>query len=154
MLDLQISELRMYEKNPRKNDEAVKYVAESIREFGFKVPIVVDSDNVIIAGHTRYKAAKQLQLETVPCIVADDLTPEQVKAFRLADNKVSEFSEWDMDLLAEELADLFDFDMAEFGFDIFSEDDGNSDFDDFEDVGTNKEEKKVTCPYCGGEFGA
>lgn len=116
MLDLQISELRMYEKNPRKNDEAVQYVAESIREFGFKVPIVVDADNVIIAGHTRYKAAKQLQLETVPCIVADDLTEEQVKAFRLADNKVSEFSEWDMNLLDIELDEIFGLDMESFGF--------------------------------------
>ena len=113
---LNISDLKPYEKNPRKNDEAVKYVAESIKQFGFKVPIVIDKDHVIVAGHTRWKAAKKLGISEVPCIVADDLTDEQIKAFRLADNKVAEESEWDFDLLAEELDDLFDFDMSAFGF--------------------------------------
>lgn len=112
-----IAEIIPYDKNPRKNDEAVKYVMESIKEFGFKVPIVIDKDNVIVAGHTRYKAAKKLKLEEVPCIVADDLTEEQVKAFRLADNKVAEQAEWDFDLLSEELDELIDFDMTVFGFD-------------------------------------
>ena len=114
---LKLSDLKPYEKNPRKNDDATKYVAESIREFGFKVPIVIDKDNVIVAGHTRYKAAKNLNIKEVPCIVADDLTDEQIKAYRLADNKVAEMSEWDFDLLNEELDDLFDFDMTAFGFD-------------------------------------
>lgn len=114
---LKISDLKPYEKNPRKNDEAAKYVAESIKSFGFKVPIVIDKDNVIVAGHTRYKAAKKLKLKEVPCIVADDLTDKQIKAYRLADNKVAEMSEWDFDLLNEELDDLFNFDMAAFGFD-------------------------------------
>lgn len=111
-----LSDIRPYEKNPRKNDEAVKYVAESISQFGFKVPIVIDKDGIIVAGHTRYKAAKKLNLKEVPCIVADDLTEEQVKAFRLADNKVAEKAEWDFELLADELDDLFDFDMTVFGF--------------------------------------
>ena len=84
-----ITEIKPYEKNPRKNDEAVKYVAESIKQFGFKVPIVIDSHDIIVAGHTRWKAAKKLGLSEVPCIVADDLNDEQIKAFRLADNKVS-----------------------------------------------------------------
>lgn len=114
---LKVSDLKPYEKNPRKNDEAVKYVAESIREFGFKVPIVIDKDNVIVAGHTRYKAAKKLKLKEVPCIIADDLTDKQIKAYRLADNKVAEMSEWDFDLLNEELDGLFNFDMTAFGFD-------------------------------------
>ena len=83
-----IDSIKPYEKNPRKNDDAVKYVAQSIKQFGFKVPIVIDSDGIIVAGHTRYKAAKKLKMDEVPCIVADDLTEEQVKAFRLADNKV------------------------------------------------------------------
>ena len=78
-----IDSIKPYEKNPRKNDDAVKYVAESIKQFGFKVPIVIDSDGIIVAGHTRYKAAKKLKLEEVPCIVADDLTEEQVKAFKI-----------------------------------------------------------------------
>lgn len=112
-----LSDIRPYEKNPRKNDEAVKYVAESISQFGFKVPIVIDSNGVIVAGHTRYKAAKKLNLKEVPCIIADDLNEKQVKAFRLADNKVAEKAEWDFELLADELDNLFDFDMTVFGFD-------------------------------------
>ena len=98
-----VSELIPYINNPRNNDDAVDAVASSIKNFGFKVPIVVDSNNEIINGHTRLKAAQKLGLETVPVIVAYDLTPEQVKAFRLADNKVAEFSTWDEDKLNEEL---------------------------------------------------
>ncbi len=105
-----------YENNPRNNDAAVRAVAESIKQFSFKVPIVIDKDNVIVCGHTRLRAAQLLQLDTVPCIKADDLTPEQVQAFRLADNKTAELAEWDDDLLAVELAQLKDFDMAAFGF--------------------------------------
>lgn len=114
-----IAELKPYDKNPRKNDGAVKFVAESIREFGFKVPIVIDRDGVIVCGHTRYKAAKKLKLQTVPCIVADDLSEQQIKAFRLADNKVAEQAEWDEDLLLEELGDLDGFNMDVFGFEGF-----------------------------------
>ena len=116
IVEKKITELKAYDKNPRKNDNAVEPVAESIKEFGFKVPIIIDSDGVIVAGHTRLRAAKKLRMKTVPCIVADDLTPEQIKAFRLADNKVSEFAEWDIDLLTSELKDI-DFDMDIFGFD-------------------------------------
>lgn len=113
-----IKDLRPYKRNPRKNEEAVKYVANSIKEFGFKVPIIIDKNNEIIAGHTRLEASKKLNLKEVPCIIADDLTEEQVKAFRLADNKVSEISEWDFDLLEEELADIQDIDMSMFNFDL------------------------------------
>lgn len=121
IIDRLVCDVRPYEKNPRKNDEAVKYVAESIRQFGFKVPIVIDRDGVIVAGHTRWKAAKKLKLEKVPCIVADDLTDEQIKAFRLADNKVAEKAEWDFDLLSEEMDSLLDFDMSVFGFEDIEE---------------------------------
>ena len=116
IVELNIHDLVPYENNPRNNIEAVEYVANSIEKFGFKVPIVVDKDNVIVAGHTRYMASKKLGLETVPCIVADDLTEEQVKAFRLADNKVSEIATWDDELLAIELSDIVDIDMSDFGF--------------------------------------
>lgn len=116
IVEMQLSELKPYDNNPRHNDVAVQPVANSIREFGFKVPIVVDADNVIIAGHTRYRAAQQLGLDTVPCIVADDLSPQQVKAFRLADNKVSEFATWDPDAMMEELQGILEIDMSEFGF--------------------------------------
>lgn len=116
IVQMKVADIIPYEKNPRKNDEAVKYVMESIKEFGFKVPVVIDKDNIIVAGHTRLKAAKKLKLEEVPCIVADDLTDEQIKAFRLADNKVAEKAEWDFDLLAGELDELIDLDMSVFGF--------------------------------------
>lgn len=118
--ELKLTEITPYEKNPRKNNEAVKYVAESIKQFGFKVPIVLDKDNVIVCGHTRYVAAKKLKLKTVPCIMADDLTDEQIKAYRLADNKTGEFAEWDLDLLNVELNDLglTDINMSDFGFEI------------------------------------
>lgn len=118
---LDVRQIAPYGRNPRKNDEAVKYVAESIKQFGFKVPIVIDKNNVIVAGHTRYKAAKKLNMTEVPCIIADDLTEEQIKAFRLADNKVAEKAEWDFDLLATELDELLDFDMEVFGFEDMTE---------------------------------
>lgn len=117
IVELRIADLLEYENNPRLNDKAVEAVAESIMQFGFKVPIIVDCDNVIVAGHTRLKAARFLEMERVPCIVADDLTDEQIKAFRLADNKVSEFAEWDNDKLFEELKLLNAYDMDSFGFD-------------------------------------
>ena len=114
IINKKITELKPYKKNPRNNDEAVKYVAKSIQEFGFKVPIIIDKNNEIIAGHTRYKASLKLGLETVPCIIASDLNEEQIKAFRIADNKVSEFSEWDFGKLDLELEDI-DLDMEDFG---------------------------------------
>jgi len=98
--------LKPYENNPRINDTAVDYVARSIEEFGFKVPIVIDANNVIVTGHTRYKAAQELGMETVPCIIADDLSKEQVQAFRIADNRVSEIADWDFDKLLGELEDI------------------------------------------------
>ena len=117
VIDKKIEELTPYAKNPRKNDQAVNAVTASIREFGFKVPIVIDSAGVIVTGHTRLKAALLLGLETVPCVVADDLTEDQIKAFRLADNKTAELAEWDLALLDEEIAELTDIDMSLFGFD-------------------------------------
>jgi len=130
---LAISELIPYNKNPRDNKYAVEKVAASIKEFGFKNPIIIDKDNVIVAGHTRLLAAKELNLEEVPTIKAEDLTEDQIKAFRLADNKVSELSEWDMPLLSEELEDI-DLDMGIFGF-------------EFEENNIIKPEKKELKPY-------
>ena len=118
-----VKDLIPYENNPRNNKEAVEYVANSIKEFGFKVPIVIDKNNVIVAGHTRLLAAEKLGLKTVPCIVADDLTEEQIKAFRLADNKTGEFATWDFEKLDFELNELSDFDMEQFGFNFEDEDD-------------------------------
>jgi DNA modification methylase len=123
LIDVDINKLIPYANNPRKNDGAVDPVANSIREFGFKVPIVIDKENNVVCGHTRLKAAKKLGLKTVPCVIADDLNDEQIKAFRLADNKVGELAEWDFDLLGEELDGIFDIDMSDFGFDLNFDDD-------------------------------
>lgn len=110
--------IRPYENNPRNNDPAVDAVAASLKEFGFRKPIVVDADRVIICGHTCYRAAKQLELKKVPIHVATDLTPDQVRAYRLADNKTSELAEWDFGLLKIELAQLqeADFSIDTLGF--------------------------------------
>lgn len=118
IVEKKISELAPYDRNPRDNSLAVKYVEESIRQFGFKVPMVIDKNNVVVCGHTRLLAAKKLKLKTVPCIVADDLTQEQIDAYRLADNRVAEFSQWDFDMLQEELKDIENIDMEKFLFQI------------------------------------
>lgn len=114
-----IENIKPYDKNPRNNDDAVGAVAASLREFGFRQPIVVDERLVIICGHTRYKAALKLGLAKVPVHIAKDLSPEQVKAYRIADNKTAELAEWNMDLLPIEIADLqaADFDLSLLGFD-------------------------------------
>ena len=145
--EIGLSYLIEYENNPRNNDSAVEAVAESIKQFGFKVPIIVDNDYVIVAGHTRLKAARLLGLDKVPCIVADDLTPEQIKAFRLADNKVGELAGWDFAKLEEELSEISDqFDMSTFGFEM-------PDFEEGEESEqgdlTEKEKKTIVCPNCG-----
>ena len=121
VINKNINEIIPYANNPRKNGAAVDKVAASVKEFGFKVPIIIDKENVVVAGHTRLLAAKKLGLETVPCVIADDLSPAQIKAFRIADNKAAEFSEWDDEMLKvefEELGELnFDLDLTGFGAD-------------------------------------
>lgn len=156
-----IGDLKPYARNPRKNDDAVDYVANSIKEFGFIVPVIIDNKNVIVAGHTRYKAAKKLGIEDIPCIIADDLTEKQINAFRLIDNKTQELSSWDYGKLIEELTGLVDdIDMTQFAFAPIGEDknDGTEatqdldegeelDLDDFSDETFN-----CTCPCCGFKF--
>ena len=115
--DIPISAVKPYEKNPRKNDKAVDGVAESIKQFGFKQPIVIDKNGVIVAGHTRYKAALKLGLDTVPCVRADDLTQKQIKAYRILDNKLNELASWDFEMLGEEL-ETFEFDFEPFDVEI------------------------------------
>lgn len=151
--EIPVGEIKEYEKNARKNDKAVDLVAQSIEKYGFKVPIVVDKDSVIIAGHARLKAAKRLGLETVPCVVADDLTEEQVRAFRLADNKTAELAEWDFSKLEEEL-EAMDEDWL-FGlfekkrYEDIEEYDGEISLETFDD-----EEFEYECQECGFRFNA
>jgi len=167
VVEIPIDQLKPYKKNARFNENAVPKVAESIKQFGFRNPIIVDKNMSVIAGHTRLSAAKQLNLKKVPCIIADDLTPKQVKAFRLVDNRTSEFATWNYDLLQSELENI-DIDLSDFEFsDLTYEDtlsadllesmlDDNSDATDYGNKGNSiseplpvehKEEFKVeiTC---------
>lgn len=155
IIEVDVEKLIPYVNNPRNNDEAVQYVAASIKEFGFKVPVIIDKDNVIVTGHTRLRAAKKLGFEKVPCILADDLTEQQIKAFRLADNKVSELAEWDIDKLNIELEGISDLEMIDFGFDEINPDtddtgdklpEEDNEFDDIE-----KLEKHYGVPYQGNK---
>lgn len=165
-----LADITPYENNPRNNEEAVEKVANSIKEFGFNQPVVVDKDNVIIVGHTRYLAAQELGLTEVPVIVAENLSEEQAKAYRLADNKTGEIAEWDFEKLALELEEIESLDMSEFGFagkgldSSFSESDSEDDIADFFEAAPNTQEsnassktastekKIVTCPHCGEKF--
>ena len=115
--NIPIHEIIPYENNPRKNDAAVDAVAESIREFGFRNPVILDKNNVVVCGHTRLKAAEQLGLKTIPCLYADDLTEDQIRAFRLVDNKTAEFADWDFGKLEEELVKI-DMDLSLWGFEL------------------------------------
>lgn len=149
-LDIAINDVVPYENNPRHNDNAVDAVARSIEEFGFQQPLVLDKDKVIVVGHTRFKAAQKLGLKTVPCVIADNLTEEQVKAYRLADNKVGELATWDHDALNIELGDILEIDMSDFGFVPPVE----IDWDDVREINEDNYEKpesdKLRCPICGG----
>lgn len=154
-------ELIPYAKNPRHNQRAIEPVATSIEAFGFKVPVIIDEKNEIVAGHTRVAAAKKLNIKAIPCIVADDLSEEQVKAFRLADNRAAEFASWNQDLLLEELDDLKDvsieiqeaLSVLEFDDDYFDEsllDDLFAEAEVREDdsLKDEDEEKTIQCPKC------
>jgi len=144
-----IEDVKPYDNNPRNNDDAVEATANSIKEFGWQQPIVVDKNGVIIVGHTRLKAAKKLKLEQVPVTVAENLTDEQVKSYRLADNKTGELAEWDVDMLDGELNDIFDIDMSDFGFDNVLPDidtpssENEVEEDDFEEEPPKKPKSKL-----------
>lgn len=127
VVDIPIEELKPYDNNPRKNEKAVGPVAESLKMFGWQQPIVIDRDKVIVAGHTRYKAALKLGMEIVPCKYADELTPDQVRAFRLADNKTAELATWDPEALLEEYSKT-KIDLTKFGFDPNSISTGYTDY--------------------------
>lgn len=149
-----ISDIKPYENNPRINVDSVDKVANSIKEFGYRVPIIIDKNNVIVAGHTRLLAAEKLGITEIPCIVADDLTEQQINAFRLVDNKTTEFSDWDYEKLKEELYAL-DMDLSEYGFEKISEEfkevlDNTS--KELSEDEYNDDNFECTCPRCGFKF--
>lgn len=143
-----IEELTPYENNPRNNDMAVDAVAESIKQFGFKNPVIIDKDGVIVAGHTRYKAAKKLGITDTWYISANDLSDEQIKAFRLADNKTAELAEWDEDLLGKEMSGIINIDMSQFGFSVGEDELGEEVQDDKYTLKVNIPQYEITgdCP--------
>lgn len=150
-----IERVKPYERNPRLNERAVTAVANSIRDFGFQQPIIIDPDGVIICGHTRLKAAQRLNLTEVPVIISRDLTEEQKRAFRLADNRVGELSEWDVEKLKQEIMGLGDSVQVEaYGFNLEDLRDESEDtvVPDGIVAGARKEEKIIKCPRCGREF--
>lgn len=118
VVELSIHKLKPYPNNPRHNAEAIEAVSKSLKQFGFRQPIVVDKDMVVVVGHTRLQAAKEIGLKVVPVHIAENMTPEQIQAYRLADNRLNSLSSWDSDKLFEELADLENagFDMSGLGF--------------------------------------
>lgn len=142
---MELEKLVPYANNPRNNGKAVDAVAESIKQFGFRNPIIVDPELVIISGHTRRLAAMKLGLKTVPVYIAADMTEQQKRAFRLADNRVAELATWDKDLLKQEIADIMDVDLSDFGFDK----------EELEGVQRESLGIKVhKCPKCGHEWRA
>lgn len=153
IVEVSINKITPYDNNPRNNDKAVNSVANSIKEFGWQQPIVVDEKGVIIAGHTRFLAAKQLGMDKVPVKYAKGLSDEQAKAFRLADNKTSELSEWDFKKLEQELGKVSDIDMSDFGFEDFEFPEEDGDLDDYEEPDDDQEQILI-CPDCGAEYPA
>ena len=150
IINKKIEEIIPYKNNPRYNKNSIEEVAESIKEFGFKVPILLDENNVIICGHTRYEASKLLKLKTVPCIIVTDLTKEQIRAFRLVDNKVAEYSKWDYEKLKEELNKI---NMDLLGFELYDDlDISDDDFIKDMKITKEKKEKVYICPECGEVF--
>ena len=149
-----LSELIPYARNPRKNDDAINSVAASIKEFGFKQPLVLDKDDVIIVGHTRAKAALKLGLETVPCIIATDLSAAQIKAYRVLDNKIAEKAEWNEELLALELEeieiDLEPFEVA-FGHSEQESPETIEGWKEFDESAAD-DVQFTQCPSCGHKF--
>lgn len=147
-----IGDLKPYENNPRINDGAVDAVAASIERFGWKQPLVIDADGTIVAGHTRYKAAQKLSITELPCVCADDLTEEEIKAYRLADNKTAELAEWDFNILDIELDDITDIDMSEFGFEAIEIKikDIKAQEVDINEFGDDK--FNYQCPRCGFKY--
>ncbi len=149
IVNIKIDKLKPYENNPRKNDETVKYLVNAIKNFGFRVPLVIDKNNVIVCGHTRLKALIELGYKDAPCVVLNDLTEDQINAFRLIDNKVAEYASWDYDVLRSELKNIKSINLEELGF---LTDDVECDFFTESSELNDKKEIFYECPCCHKEF--
>ena len=151
LIEKNITEILPYPENPRKIENGVEKVAESIRQFGFKNPIIIDKNGYIIAGHVRYEAAKKIGLKKVPVIMADDLTEDQTELFRIVDNKTGELAGWDFLALEKELQEIRGVDMSVFGFADIA-DELHELWNEVEQEEKPKKEKEIRCPCCGGWF--
>ena len=151
IVNIKLSKLKPYEKNARININAIPFVQQSIKEFGFNVPILIDKDYNIIAGHTRYEASLRLNKKVVPCIFVTDLTDDQIREYRLVDNKVAEASSWDYEKLEKELLSIMQIDMSSLGF-LSADDITNIEFLNNENFSTKKDDKTYICPCCGKEI--
>ena len=157
IIEKKLDEIQPYDNNPRKNEKAVDAVAASIRELGFRVPILLDKNGVIIAGHTRLKAAQKLKLEKVPCIILDKITDDEARQLRIVDNKTQELAKWDFSALADELEEIKGIDMDAFGFAAFDDDEADpkqvtSSLDEGEEVDLDDFDDEVFAhrrPECG-----
>lgn len=151
IVKLKLSQIKPYEKNPRRNDSAVDAVAASIEQCGYCSPILVDENNVILAGHTRYKALQKLGWKEAEVVVRDGLTDEQKRKYRLLDNKTNELAGWDFELLDSELEGI-DFDGFDFGFELHNFNENSLDELFEESAEKTREPKKIQCPHCGEWF--
>jgi len=166
-ITMKLNEIIPYENNPRYNDEAVDYVVNSIKTFGFRVPIIIDKNRCIVAGHTRYAAAKKLGMKELPCILASELSENQIRAFRIIDNQTQSLSSWDFSKLMTELDDIDEFDMSLYGFSKDNAEDKERNEEESEYSGKtsnldegkeldlssfDEEELNCVCPHCGFRF--
>ena len=152
--NIPISQIKPYKKNARKNDNAIDYVVKSIQQCDYVAPIILDENNVILAGHTRYKALKKLGYKEAQCVIKSGLSEEQKRKYRLLDNKTNEFAEWDFDLLQEEISDL-DFGDLDIDWNIpdFTDNDDYLDSQDDINISDYQSKKRnIECPSCGFKF--
>jgi len=159
IIELEIDEIRPYKDNPRVNKDAITVVKNSLSKFGWQQPLVLDKNNEIVVGHTRYYAAIELGMKKIPCLIADDLNDEKIKAYRIMDNKSSEYASWNYGLLTKEMQDILESGGLDLTFTGFSNneidnmiDDINVELEDESSVARMDELNLITCPDCGHKF--
>tara|TARA_R110000744_G_scaffold5660_1_gene20090 strand:+ start:753 stop:1256 length:504 start_codon:yes stop_codon:yes gene_type:complete len=159
IIELEIDEIKPYKDNPRVNKDAITVVKNSLSKFGWQQPLVLDKNNEIVVGHTRYYAAIELGMKKIPCLIADDLNDEKIKAYRIMDNKSSEYASWNYGLLTKEMQDILESGGLDLTFTGFSNneidnmiDDINVELEDESSVARMDELNLITCPDCGHKF--